>query len=67
MRLKKVGIKNFRGFKNETTIPIDPDITGITGRNDVGKSSVLEVLDIFFEGVRGAWLAAASLDIYELA
>jgi len=50
MRLKEIGIKNFRGYRNETRIPIDANVTGITGRNDVGKSSILEVLDIFFEG-----------------
>lgn len=50
MRLKEVGIKNFRGYRDETRIPIDPNVTGITGKNDVGKSSILEALDIFFEG-----------------
>ena len=50
MRLKELGIKNFRGYRNETRIPIDTNVTGITGKNDVGKSSILEVLDIFFEG-----------------
>ncbi|HRB16940.1 MAG TPA: AAA family ATPase [Nitrospira sp.] len=50
MRLKEVGIKNFRGYRNETRMPIDPNVTGITGKNDAGKSSLLEALDIFFEG-----------------
>jgi predicted ATP-dependent endonuclease of OLD family len=50
MRLKEIGIKNFRGYRNETRITIDADVTGITGKNDVGKSSILEALDIFFEG-----------------
>jgi len=50
MRLKEVTIKNFRGYRRETRIPIDRNITGIIGRNDVGKSSILEALDIFFEG-----------------
>lgn len=50
MRLKNVSIKNFRGYRRETQVPIDRNITGITGRNDVGKSSILEALDIFFEG-----------------
>ncbi len=50
MRLKSVTLNNFRGYKAATTIPIDPNITGITGRNDAGKSSVLEALDIFFDG-----------------
>lgn len=49
MRLKEIGIKNFRGYRNETRIPIDANVTGITGKNDVGKSIILEVLDIFFE------------------
>jgi len=31
-------------------VPIDPNVTGITGKNDAGKSSILEALDIFFEG-----------------
>ena len=50
MRLKEVGIKNFRGYKAEKRLPIDADVTGITGRNDVGKSTILEALDIFFPG-----------------
>lgn len=50
MRLKEVGIRNFRGFRSEVRIPIDSNVTGITGKNDAGKSSILEALDIFFEG-----------------
>ena len=48
MKLKEVRIKNFRGYREEKRVPIDPNITGITGRNDVGKSTILEALDIFF-------------------
>lgn len=47
MKIKKVTIKNFRSYKNETTIFFD-NLTAFVGRNDVGKSSVLEALDIFF-------------------
>jgi predicted ATP-dependent endonuclease of OLD family len=50
MRLKEIGIKNFRGYKAERRVPVDADVTGITGRNDVGKSTILEALDIFFPG-----------------
>jgi putative ATP-dependent endonuclease of OLD family len=50
MRLKEVSIINFRGYRSETRVPIDPNVTGITGKNDAGKSSILEALDIFFEG-----------------
>ncbi len=49
MRLTAVLIENFRGFKTSTRIDFDP-LTGIVGPNDVGKSSILEALDIFFEG-----------------
>lgn len=47
MKLDKVKIKNFRGYKTETEIPIS-DLTAFIGRNDAGKSSVLEALEIFF-------------------
>lgn len=50
MRLKEIGLRNFRGYRSECRLPIDADVTGITGRNDAGKSSLLEALDIFFEG-----------------
>lgn len=48
MRLKALTVENFRGYKERTSIPIRPDTTGIVGRNDVGKSSILEALEIFF-------------------
>jgi Chromosome segregation ATPases len=49
MRLAAVILENFRGFKSPTRIDFD-SLTGIVGRNDVGKSSILEALDIFFDG-----------------
>lgn len=48
MRLKEVKITNFRGYKETTSISFDDGLTGITGRNDVGKSTILEALEIFF-------------------
>jgi putative ATP-dependent endonuclease of OLD family len=48
MKLKKLVITNFRGYKNKTTISFEDDLTAITGRNDAGKSTVLEALEIFF-------------------
>ncbi len=47
MRLETVILKNFRAFREETRIRVG-DLTTIIGRNDVGKSSVLEALEIFF-------------------
>jgi ABC-type transport system involved in cytochrome bd biosynthesis fused ATPase/permease subunit len=49
MRLKTVKLTNFRGYRTTTTIPIDFAMTGIVGRNDYGKSTVLEALAIFFD------------------
>ena len=46
MKLKKVTIKNFRGFIDET-FELN-QMTGLIGKNDVGKSTILEALDIFF-------------------
>ncbi len=47
MILKEVRIKNFRGYRTETTIPIS-NLTAFIGKNDAGKSSVLEALEISF-------------------
>lgn len=47
MRLIEVKLKNFRGYAEETTIAIDP-LTVLIGKNDAGKSSILDALDIFF-------------------
>ncbi|HHL3302546.1 TPA: ATP-binding protein [Bacillus cereus] len=47
MKLEKVIIKNFRSYDTYTEIKFD-DLTTIVGKNDVGKSTVLEALEIFF-------------------
>lgn len=49
MRLKALVIRNFRGYKGKVRIPIHPDLTAFIGRNDVGKSTVLDALGIFFD------------------
>lgn len=49
MRLKSVKLTQFRGYKDTTVIQIDEAMTGIVGRNDYGKSTILEALAIFFE------------------
>lgn len=52
MKIKSFKIKNFRGYKEETTIDFD-NFTAFVGKNDIGKSSVLEALDIFFNDGKG--------------
>lgn len=47
MKLKSVSVKNFRCYQRETTIAFH-DLTTFVGKNDIGKSSVLEALEIFF-------------------
>jgi predicted ATP-dependent endonuclease of OLD family len=47
MKLRKLTIKNFRCYKAETTINLD-DLTVFIGKNDAGKSSIFDALDIFF-------------------
>jgi len=52
MKLKSLKIRNFRGYKDEVAINFD-DFTAFVGKNDIGKSSVLEALDIFFNDGKG--------------
>ncbi|WP_230697874.1 AAA family ATPase [Stutzerimonas kunmingensis] len=49
MRLKSVKLTNFGGYRKTTVILIDDAMSGIVGRNDYGKSTILEALAIFFE------------------
>lgn len=48
MRLKSLSLYQFRGYKSETVIPLDENLTGLIGKNDAGKSTILEALDHFF-------------------
>jgi predicted ATP-dependent endonuclease of OLD family len=52
MKLSKLKIKNFRGYKDETIIDFC-NLTAFVGKNDIGKSTVLEALDIFFNEGKG--------------
>src|SRR5690606_23323212 len=47
MRLEAVRIKNFRCYAEEICAEIG-DLTTFIGRNDIGKSTILEALEIFF-------------------
>jgi len=48
MKITKVILEGFRGYHKRTEIDFD-DITVVVGKNDIGKSSILEAIDIFFE------------------
>lgn len=47
IKLKKIIIENFRSYRSRTEIDFD-NLTTIIGKNDAGKSTVLEALEIFF-------------------
>ena len=46
MKLIRVKLKNFRCYKDETTVNIG-DLTPLIGKNECGKSSILDALQIF--------------------
>lgn len=46
MKLKRLRIRNFRCFRAETALEF-ADFTALIGKNDSGKSTILEALDIF--------------------
>lgn len=48
MKLASVVLENFRGYCQPVRIRIDSDLTAFIGKNDAGKSTVLEALEIFF-------------------
>jgi predicted ATP-dependent endonuclease of OLD family len=52
MKIEKIIINNFRAYKGLNKIILD-NLTVFVGQNDVGKSTVLEALDIFFNDGKG--------------
>lgn len=51
MKLKYLTLENFRGVACKTRIDFQSGITALIGKNDIGKSTILEALDAFFNGV----------------
>jgi predicted ATP-dependent endonuclease of OLD family len=52
MRIKKLKLENFRTYKEEIIFDFG-NLTTFVGKNDIGKSSILEALDIFFNEGKG--------------
>lgn len=46
MKLAQVRLRNFRCYTDETTLNFG-DMTALIGKNDAGKSTIMEALDIF--------------------
>lgn len=47
MKLETVKRRHFVGYKSETHIPVS-DLTAFIGKNEAGKSTVIEAFEIFF-------------------
>ena len=52
MKIEKVRIENFRSYQDEITIDLN-NLNVFVGKNDIGKSTVLEALDIFINENKG--------------
>ncbi|WP_052746084.1 ATP-binding protein [Sulfurovum lithotrophicum] len=51
MKLIRFCVKGFRGYQEKTCIDLN-DLTTIIGKNDSGKSTVLEAMDTFFNNIK---------------
>lgn len=47
MKISKLELTNFRGYRN-VSVEFDENFNVIIGKNDIGKSTILEALEIFF-------------------
>ena len=62
MKIKRVILENFRGFRKKTAIDFN-NLTVLVGRNDVGKSTVLEALNLFFNEGSGVKFDKGDLNL----
>lgn len=52
MKIEKLILSNFRSYKEEVKIDFN-DLNVFVGKNDIGKSTILEALDLFFNEGKG--------------
>lgn len=52
MKIKAITINCFRGYSRPVTVEVN-DLFVLVGKNDIGKSTILEALDIFFNEGKG--------------
>ena len=52
MRIEKLILSNFRSYKEKVEVDLN-NMNVIVGKNDIGKSTILEALDIFFNEGKG--------------
>ena len=64
MKLKSIKLKIFRGYPEMIAVDFD-NLTALIGKNDIGKSTILEALDIFFNKSRAInKLAKEDVNVY---
>lgn len=52
MKIKSVTINRFRGYAEPIKVDVD-DLCVLVGKNDIGKSTIFEALDVFFNEGKG--------------
>ena len=62
MKIESIKVKNFRSYREETKICFE-DLTVLVGRNDIGKSTILEALDIFFNDGNGVISVCSTISL----
>jgi len=50
MHIKKIKMKNFKRFEDETTINFNNNINILVGDNDTGKSTILQAIELVLSG-----------------
>lgn len=65
MKLEKLTLKNFRCYKDKTIFKVD-DLNCLIGKNDAGKSTILEALDGFFNDTIDTGDLSTNSDVSEI-
>ena len=63
MKLRKLILENFRGYKN-LEVPLNENLNVIIGKNDIGKSTILEALEIFFNNNNSVKIEIQDLNVW---
>jgi predicted ATP-dependent endonuclease of OLD family len=53
VKIKSISINRFRGYANPVSVEMD-DLLVLVGKNDIGKSTILEALDFFLNEGKGS-------------
>lgn len=53
MRLREIAIRGFQSYRVERCVEVEPDITVVAGRNNVGKSALFRALLVWQEPQEG--------------